>query len=297
MPCLRFISTNLQWFCGYQHQGSKTHPMSTTWRIILLLVIWLLYCLFGLQFCSNLRIHGLQEESVPKPPEDPAFARYPIDFSFSDPTPNINAGFDSVKQSILSEIGGGGDLTITGLYFDEEQAPAGAENMGIARANAVLALLERDLDASRIAIASGILDGEPIREGFFEGVRFSLSDGGSMSLDELADRINFLFPYNSSKAIEDPQMEQYLDELAQNLVQSGGQITVVGHTDSVGSDGFNIRLGRDRALAIYRMLIAKQVPQGQMEIESKGESQPLVPNDSEANRSKNRRVETIADNE
>jgi OOP family OmpA-OmpF porin len=66
---------------------------------------------------------------------------------------------------------------------------------------------------------------------------------------------------------------------------------VVGHTDSVGSDEANLRLSLRRAEAVRNYLVTQGINPARITVDGKGESQPVVPNDTEANRAKNRRVE------
>ena len=66
---------------------------------------------------------------------------------------------------------------------------------------------------------------------------------------------------------------------------------IVGHTDDVGDDESNRILSEKRANAVANHLIDAGVDIKRMLIQSWGETQPTVLNNSEANRSQNRRVE------
>ena len=68
-------------------------------------------------------------------------------------------------------------------------------------------------------------------------------------------------------------------------------ITIHGHTDDTGSDEFNMTLSEKRAKAVADFLISKGVAANRIIEKGFGETQPKFPNDSEENRSKNRRVE------
>ncbi|MCB0623020.1 MAG: OmpA family protein, partial [Saprospiraceae bacterium] len=72
---------------------------------------------------------------------------------------------------------------------------------------------------------------------------------------------------------------------------TGEQVRLTGHTDNIGDDEFNQKLGMQRAQAIEQLLLEKGVPAEQIVVESKGRSQPVAPNDTEAGRRENRRVE------
>jgi outer membrane protein OmpA-like peptidoglycan-associated protein len=70
-----------------------------------------------------------------------------------------------------------------------------------------------------------------------------------------------------------------------------GPLTVTGHTDSTGSTAHNRDLSRRRAQAVAGAL-RKSLPDGEWPktVAAKGESEPTVPNDSDAHRALNRRV-------
>jgi outer membrane protein OmpA-like peptidoglycan-associated protein len=68
-------------------------------------------------------------------------------------------------------------------------------------------------------------------------------------------------------------------------------ILVEGHTDNTGTEEYNMDLSKKRADAVSDYLIAKGVAKNRFEIKWYGETQPKYPNDTEANRKLNRRVE------
>ena len=68
-------------------------------------------------------------------------------------------------------------------------------------------------------------------------------------------------------------------------------IEIAGHTDSDGSDIFNKKLSQSRVNTVKSTLISNGVSEGRLTAKGYGESQPLVPNTSNANKQKNRRVE------
>lgn len=68
-------------------------------------------------------------------------------------------------------------------------------------------------------------------------------------------------------------------------------VQVDGHTDSMGSDAYNLDLGRRRAEAVYQWLKRYGVDQGRLRVKSYGETRPAADNTTELGRAKNRRVE------
>ncbi|NOY13676.1 MAG: OmpA family protein [Deltaproteobacteria bacterium] len=69
------------------------------------------------------------------------------------------------------------------------------------------------------------------------------------------------------------------------------QIIVAGHTDSVGSEAYNMQLSLQRANAVADYLIMRGVESSRLRTEGRGESGPIATNDTAAGRSQNRRVE------
>lgn len=68
-------------------------------------------------------------------------------------------------------------------------------------------------------------------------------------------------------------------------------ISIEGHCDIVGSDAYNQRLSERRAATVYDYFLKKGVSAKRMRTIGYGRTKPLVPNDTPANRAKNRRVE------
>ncbi len=83
-----------------------------------------------------------------------------------------------------------------------------------------------------------------------------------------------------------------LDKLADVLLKYDRTVVhVVGHTDSVGSEEYNLDLSRRRAEAVADYLASRGVPRDRLRTEGRGESEPRASNATEAGRQLNRRVE------
>jgi outer membrane protein OmpA-like peptidoglycan-associated protein len=99
-----------------------------------------------------------------------------------------------------------------------------------------------------------------------------------------------LFPFNSTEIL--PAGRDNLQSLANSLEKyPNSDILIVGHTDSVGTDAYNLDLSQRRALAASALLQSFNVPATRLHAVGKGESEPIQPNDTDAGRAQNRRVE------
>ncbi len=89
--------------------------------------------------------------------------------------------------------------------------------------------------------------------------------------------------------------ESYKDDLraAASVFQKydDTNILVEGHTDDTGSDALNMKLSRQRADNVAAFLAESGVDRTRLQTKAFGETQPKYPNDSDENRSQNRRVE------
>lgn len=71
------------------------------------------------------------------------------------------------------------------------------------------------------------------------------------------------------------------------------KIEVAGHTDSIGTEEYNLKLGTRRAEAVKQFLVSKGISPDRLRTTSYGELQPVASNSSREGRSLNRRVELI----
>jgi chemotaxis protein MotB len=106
--------------------------------------------------------------------------------------------------------------------------------------------------------------------------------------------------FPSGSADIDPLFKRSLARIADALAIVPGQISVEGHTDDVPIKSARFRsnweLSSSRAAAVATALLGPGViPASRMRVQGFAETKPRVPNDSNANRALNRRVEIIID--
>ena len=71
----------------------------------------------------------------------------------------------------------------------------------------------------------------------------------------------------------------------------GLKIGILGHTDDTGTPEYNMRLSLKRAESVFQYLVEQGIDSARLTYQGFGQTEPAFPNDSEENRSKNRRIE------
>ncbi|MCB9260991.1 MAG: OmpA family protein [Flavobacteriales bacterium] len=101
-------------------------------------------------------------------------------------------------------------------------------------------------------------------------------------------KINF----NTGSAVLSSSSNKDLETIYNLLIQAENtKLSIVGHTDNVGSDATNIPLSKSRAQSVVAYLTNKGIPSSRFQlIDGKGATQPVADNGSEYGRAQNRRV-------
>jgi outer membrane protein OmpA-like peptidoglycan-associated protein len=98
--------------------------------------------------------------------------------------------------------------------------------------------------------------------------------------------------FETGKADLKPESNEELDRLVGLL--EGNQtikVEISAHTDDVGNDDSNLKLSEKRAKTVVDYLTGKGIKADRMTAKGYGETQPLVANDTDENKAKNRRVQ------
>ena len=95
-----------------------------------------------------------------------------------------------------------------------------------------------------------------------------------------------------------PKFDKHTDDIIRTLCASmmaddNLKAEITGHTDNTGSAEINIKYGQKRADALKKYMISLGAPAKNIETKSRGMEQPIVPNDSDENRARNRRATVI----
>ncbi|TDJ63765.1 MAG: OmpA family protein, partial [Proteobacteria bacterium] len=100
--------------------------------------------------------------------------------------------------------------------------------------------------------------------------------------------------FDTAKATIKPESETILNGAVTVLSDNASvHVRVEGHTDSRGSDAFNLKLSQDRAEAVVAYLVANGIDGDRLSAVGYGESAPVAPNDTPENMYKNRRVDMV----
>ncbi len=211
---------------------------------------------------------------------------------------NNNVFLDSVAA--LMKTAAGRKLTITGYFAPQElNKPYGFfENFGTARADALRRLLmQRGVEETAISLDHGLSNDSLLQE----PARFEIFYDSS--IPEGYEKVQFSFTnmtfsdanfaFGSAEFKPGEAFVAYADSVKTYLdLTPGRSLTIVGHTDNIGTDKFNDGLGLRRAKSardyFRRLGVAAEI-----KTESQGKRKPVASNDTPEGRQKNRRVNFI----
>ena len=99
--------------------------------------------------------------------------------------------------------------------------------------------------------------------------------------------------FDTDKAVVKPDSTSTLDEVASLLkIDLSLKLEISGHTDNTGAKDHNLKLSQDRAQAVMRVLVTKYgIDPKRLTAKGYGDTKPVAPNNTDANKAKNRRVE------
>ena len=100
--------------------------------------------------------------------------------------------------------------------------------------------------------------------------------------------------FDTDKATLKPEGQEAVKEIEKVLNSDKGlKLSIEGHTDDTGNADHNKKLSEDRANMVLKALTASGIEASRLKAVGYGAQKPLVPNDSEDNKAKNRRVELV----
>lgn len=230
-------------------------------------------------------------------------AKPPILFQWGNKTAITSTQFSVLQDSMIKELGEEDTLEITGFYFKNEATDS--LDIGLERAKEVKVLFTDKFPADRIKLRSEVLEEmEGVREHLFESITLNGIKPSNLTttisehetnieehLVKTDDGVLIYFPFNSANKEVNIEVDGYLQQLSTRLQSSDEKVHITGHTDNEGDAKVNYDIGRQRAKMIRDILLESGVSRSQITIFSKGETEPMVSNETEAGRQKNRRTE------
>lgn len=98
--------------------------------------------------------------------------------------------------------------------------------------------------------------------------------------------------FDHDSAVVRPGLYSEIDRIANVMRQYPDTlIRVEGHTDSTGTEQYNLELSARRAVAVKDLIVQKGISPYRLETVTYGETRPIATNETEAGRQMNRRVE------
>lgn len=204
------------------------------------------------------------------------------------------------------------ELKITGYYFLDETLDSTSiyDNLGLARAVAIQHYLETkyniptksvQLDYQLVERNDSEFIPQPIQYDIITNK--TLTARGGENLDKASYTFTQMtfsdinFKSNSTEFNPSRNFITYADSVKHYLeLNPDKSITIIGHTDGDDDEDYNYSLGLRRANNVAAFLRDEMgINIKKINPESKGEQNPIAPNDTDFNKRKNRRVEMIID--
>jgi len=122
----------------------------------------------------------------------------------------------------------------------------------------------------------------------------SASASTTVTVTHVVDRQTLHVNFDFNKAtIRKPDDADLQKAIAFIKKYPGAQISLVGYTDSIGSDAYNLRLSEKRADAVKEYLVKHGVDAARIQTSGKGKADPVADNKTPKGRFENRRVEVL----
>jgi outer membrane protein OmpA-like peptidoglycan-associated protein len=172
-------------------------------------------------------------------------------------------------------IGTGGGAAVGAVIGKTLGNTAAGAIAGAAVGGTVGAIIGRNMDRKAQEMEEE-LDGVTIQR-VEEGIAVSFDSG-------------LLFGFDSASLR--PEARENLQKLSKIINRDEDTILmIVGHTDSVGDENYNLGLSERRAQSAANYMISQGLSQNRVQIIGKGEAEPIADNSTETGRQENRRVE------
>jgi len=104
--------------------------------------------------------------------------------------------------------------------------------------------------------------------------------------------VNFITAKATLTTVAKRRLQKVIDSIL--MLDESTKIKIIGHTDSIGAEEYNLDLSSNRALSVKKFFIEHGIDEERMTTQGKGETSPIANNQTVEGRSLNRRVEIYA---
>jgi len=222
-------------------------------------------------------------------------------FSILEPlSADVTASVSKLKDYLLENPLK--DIDITGYYRGDETNDSAYPNLGLARSNAVKNyLISQGVPAKQIDTRGKLNDAinpddASTLYGPLEFGIVTLKEGETdQALEAACDEIRknpLILYFNTGQAQINltAEQRQKIAQISKCVDKLGVKVQSIGHTDGSGSAVTNMRLGQGRADFAKDYLVRNGILGSNIEASSKGESEPIASNATEAGKKQNRRT-------
>lgn len=225
----------------------------------------------------------------------------PFAKSSAQPSSPVADQWTALWPAATTYLGANANRTVllTGYYYADEENNSIYPNLGIARANAVKALMiDAGAPAAQIEAAGELLEGSAatvIADGMSVGFKATERNDDRLAgiLERLqANPITLYFATNANNLNLSAEQRQDFADLNYYLGRvADAQVAISGHTDNQGDRDYNVNLSLERANFARTYLVRNGLSAARIETAGEGPDRPVAENTTEDGRALNRRVE------
>ena len=192
----------------------------------------------------------------------------------SQANPDAKTGMNKTEKGAV--IGASSGAVVGGIIGNKSKNTALGAILGAAVGGTVGAVIGNKMDKQAKKMEEDLGNTATV-ERVGEGIKLTFNS-----------QLLFDFGKADLKASNKADLQKFADILQE---YPDTELLIIGHTDNVGSNAFNKTLSKKRAAAVSDYLASAGVNNNRLKAEGKGENEPAISNDTEENRSQNRRVE------
>jgi OOP family OmpA-OmpF porin len=188
------------------------------------------------------------------------------------------------------------ELNVVGVYGQSETNTTQYADLGIARAEDIKTrLVALGIDGNRIKTSSEMrADYAAVQDTMYDCIAMNVAVTKAIEKDITIEPRIIYFETGKSTIDLTPELQAYIRNVKAYIQQKpDARIILTGHTDDVGAQDINQKLGLQRAEKTRAELTKIDIDANRVSLDSKGETQPLKPNNTADGRKVNRRCEII----